>query len=106
MILLQSAPSGFDYESVINKLKKVNLTICHALKLTCFVFQVEGIVNVHELHAWQLSDAVAVASLHISGVGGMDAQIISQAKDVLHNAGVHSSTIQFEVVSSPEVTIH
>jgi len=86
MILLQSVPPGFDYEAVIGQLLKV-----------------DGIVNVHELHAWQLSDAVAVASLHISGRGGLDSElIISQAKDVLHKAGVHSSTIQFEAVKSPE----
>jgi len=85
MILLQSVPSGFKYEAVIDQLMKV-----------------DGIVNVHELHAWQLSDAVAVASLHISGNGYDSEQIISRAKDVLHNAGVHSSTIQFEVVKSPE----
>jgi len=86
MILLQSVPTGFDYDSVIAKLLKV-----------------EGIVNVHELHAWQLSDAVSVASLHISVNPGIESDlIISQAKDVLHKAGVHSSTIQFEPVRSTE----
>ena len=95
-VLMQGGPSGMD----INQLRS---TLC----------QLKGVHSVHELHVWQLTGSVNIASLHVlmdadppaSGSAAIAYQhprmlsIMSAIKTVLHQNGVHSSTIQPEFMS-------
>jgi zinc transporter 1 len=58
---------------------------------------VPGVVSVHELHIWQLSETTVVASVHVMitpGVEYMD--VASGIRKVMHRHGIHSVTIQPE----------
>jgi len=59
---------------------------------------VPGVISIHELHVWQLSESKSIASVHV--YVGKDTDYMGVAADirrVLHEFGVHSSTIQPEV---------
>jgi solute carrier family 30 (zinc transporter), member 1 len=56
------------------------------------------VLSVHELHVWQLSESKLIASVHVcisSKANYMEVQ--SRIRKVLHDQGMHSSTIQPEV---------
>jgi zinc transporter 1 len=55
---------------------------------------IPGVVNVHELHIWQLTNTKMIASVHIVCSKAEYHDIAQHIKRVLHHAGVHSSTIQ------------
>ncbi|CUA76755.1 putative zinc transporter protein DDB_G0282067 [Dictyostelium discoideum] [Rhizoctonia solani] len=56
-----------------------------------------GVLAVHELHVWQLSEAKSVASVHVRVARPMEFMAIAaRVRGVLHAFGVHSSTIQPE----------
>ncbi|KAI5799051.1 cation efflux protein [Geopyxis carbonaria] len=86
-ILLQGVPKGIALDEV-----KADIA------------SIPGIVSVHELHIWQLSDVKMIASLHIQlqfdpKLGGGAAEYMRLARAVrtcLHAVGVHSVTIQPE----------
>ncbi|KAI4115248.1 MAG: hypothetical protein LQ338_007884, partial [Usnochroma carphineum] len=81
-ILLQSAPLGVDLDDVRHDLEKI-----------------KGVVSVHELHAWRLSQNKAIATAHVVVEGqGMDefmgiAEVVGEC---LHAYGIHSVTLQPE----------
>jgi len=83
-ILLQQAPSDLDCTALQEELEKV-----------------EGLRGVHDLHVWELVDAVPIASAHIS-VWECEmetfAKVAARCKKVLHRYGIHSSTLQPEFV--------
>ncbi|KAI3649445.1 hypothetical protein MP228_005077 [Amoeboaphelidium protococcarum] len=62
--------------------------------------QIDGVVDVHELHVWQLSDTKWVSTVHVnvdtsvSETGFM--QLAVQIKDLLHSYGIHIATVQPE----------
>ncbi|CAE6435125.1 unnamed protein product [Rhizoctonia solani] len=57
----------------------------------------KGVLAVHELHVWQLSEAKSVASVHVRVARPMEFMAIAaRVRGVLHAFGVHSSTIQPE----------
>jgi solute carrier family 30 (zinc transporter), member 1 len=61
------------------------------------ILSVKGVLSVHELHVWQLSESKVVASVHVTAsrtVDFMDAA--AQIRERLHHLGIHSSTIQPE----------
>ena len=67
------------------------------------MLNVDGVISVHELHIWQLSESKIVASVHVlvdCSSGDMDryVEIAGKVRRVLHSWGVHSSTIQPEFV--------
>ena len=67
------------------------------------MLQVDGVLSIHELHIWQLSESKIVASVHVlvdCGSGQMDRyeEIAAKVRRVLHSWGIHSSTIQPEFV--------
>eukprot|EP00742_Colponemidia_sp_Colp-10_P002492 GILJ01002656.1.p1 GENE.GILJ01002656.1~~GILJ01002656.1.p1 ORF type:complete len:716 (-),score=73.49 GILJ01002656.1:117-2237(-) len=67
--------------------------------LTEQLLKVEGVLDIHDLHVWQLSGSKIVGSVHIVTRKTDDFSRISEAvKLVLHSNGVHSSTIQPEFV--------
>ncbi|PIL31600.1 transporter [Ganoderma sinense ZZ0214-1] len=61
------------------------------------ILAVDGVLSVHELHIWQLSENKLVASVHVMASRKHDFMpIATQIRKVLHDRGVHSSTIQPE----------
>ncbi|KAI0280646.1 cation efflux protein [Russula aff. rugulosa BPL654] len=61
------------------------------------ILAVEGVLSVHELHIWQLSETKIIASVHIAASREVEFMpIASDIRGVLHKHGIHSSTIQPE----------
>lgn len=84
-ILLESVPLGVTLEDIQHDLEKV-----------------EGVVSVHELHAWRLSQTKALASAHVLTNSNSLADFMIQAKRInecLHEYGIHSITLQPELVT-------
>eukprot|EP00698_Gefionella_okellyi_P009545 TRINITY_DN2437_c0_g1_i2.p1 TRINITY_DN2437_c0_g1~~TRINITY_DN2437_c0_g1_i2.p1 ORF type:complete len:431 (-),score=73.00 TRINITY_DN2437_c0_g1_i2:1028-2197(-) len=85
-ILLQAVPEGINLGSVRAKLEKV-----------------DGVLNVHDLHCWLLTDSLAIASLHITcDVNANFMVMMEQLAKVLHKNDIHSWTIQPEFVGLPD----
>ena len=65
--------------------------------------QVKGILGVHDVHIWQLSDITLVASMHVlvhcaaANHGQEYEEITNQVRIRLHKYGIHSATIQLEI---------
>ncbi|KAG8527172.1 uncharacterized protein KY384_008602 [Bacidia gigantensis] len=85
-ILLQAVPSHINVDEIKEDIEDL-----------------EGIVNCHHLHVWQLSDVKVVASVHVlvdfDFEEGGKARYMKLARAVrrcLHEFGIHSSTIQTE----------
>eukprot|EP00026_Physarum_polycephalum_P010948 Phypoly_transcript_11136.p1 GENE.Phypoly_transcript_11136~~Phypoly_transcript_11136.p1 ORF type:complete len:355 (+),score=27.71 Phypoly_transcript_11136:49-1065(+) len=67
-VLLHRVPPAVDLESLRNEIKKV-----------------EGVLNLHEIHIWQLSDSVFVGSCHLIVDPDADqVTIITTIKSILH----------------------
>jgi len=83
-ILLQQAPERVKVPHLKEKLKEI-----------------EGVQGVHDVHIWQLVDEVIITSLHVS-IYDIDAprmnNILKKVKKVLHDSGIHSSTLQPEFI--------
>lgn len=61
------------------------------------ILAVEGVLSVHELHIWQLSETKIIASVHITASREVEFMpLASDIRGVLHKHGIHSSTIQPE----------
>jgi len=64
------------------------------------LMKLEGLINLHDLHVWQLVDGMTVASVHVALEEGVDFNhLVSEIKKVFHEFGVHSSCIQPEFVA-------
>ena len=60
---------------------------------------IEGVLDVHDFHVWQLTEQKIVCSLHAICRGGVDFMSLSDDMKLrLHRAGIHASTIQPEFV--------
>ncbi|PFH54544.1 hypothetical protein AMATHDRAFT_72323 [Amanita thiersii Skay4041] len=61
------------------------------------ILDVEGVLSLHELHVWQLSESKIVASVHVLASRNHDFMpVAANIRKVLHHHGIHSSTIQPE----------
>lgn len=83
-ILLQSPPSGVDVSDIKHDLEKI-----------------PGVLSVHELHVWRLNQLKALASAHIVVTEPSLESFHQQMRTInecLHAYGVHSATIQPELV--------
>ncbi|XP_040119196.1 zinc transporter 10 isoform X2 [Oryx dammah] len=79
-ILLQMVPKGVNMEELMSKLSAV-----------------PGISSVHEVHIWELISGKIIATLHIKyQQDGGDQDANRKIREIFHNAGIHSVTIQFE----------
>lgn len=81
-ILLNATPKGVDISSIKSLIRSVT-----------------GVQNVHDLHVWELNNAVSVASVHIEAddeMGQLD--IHEKVREIFHDSNVHSTTIQLEVL--------
>ncbi|RAH51031.1 putative di-, tri-valent inorganic cation transporter [Aspergillus brunneoviolaceus CBS 621.78] len=84
LILLQSAPNGVDAEDVKHDLEKI-----------------PGVLSVHELHIWQLNQQKTLASVHVMVSDSSVPAFLRLTKTInecFHAYGIHSTTIQPEVV--------
>ncbi|ORY05640.1 cation efflux protein [Basidiobolus meristosporus CBS 931.73] len=79
-ILLQGVPNSIPIDILKNEMQNI-----------------PGVISVHELHVWQLSDIKTIASVHIH-VSDSDIymNVANSVKDLLHAYGIHSVTIQPE----------
>ncbi|KAL2175613.1 cation efflux protein [Thermothelomyces heterothallicus CBS 202.75] len=86
-ILLQSAPAGVSLGDISHDLEKI-----------------PGIVAVHELHVWRLNQNKAVASAHVVVSDPDVASFMARARTIrecLHAYGIHSTTLQPELLLVP-----
>ncbi|KAG6878373.1 hypothetical protein C0993_007555 [Termitomyces sp. T159_Od127] len=61
------------------------------------IMKVDGVLSVHELHVWQLSEPKVIASAHVLISQNRDFMPIAvKIREALHDHGIHSSTIQPE----------
>ncbi|KAJ3122532.1 hypothetical protein HK098_002758 [Nowakowskiella sp. JEL0407] len=103
LIFLQAVPDSVNIE----RLRRAILVL-------------EDVVEVHELHVWQLSDSKTIGSVHI-----MTAQksitestskssneirkdvymgLVEEVKEVFHSFGIHSTTVQLEYLQEEQGT--
>ncbi|EKJ77541.1 hypothetical protein FPSE_02291 [Fusarium pseudograminearum CS3096] len=90
-ILLQTAPRGLNLDDIKHDIEKI-----------------PGIESVHELHIWRLDQRKSIASAHIVVDDRTLEGFADKAKiimECLHAYGVHSATLQPELVASSPVTI-
>jgi Co/Zn/Cd efflux system component len=73
-------PDGFDVDALQREVKGI-----------------DGILDIHDFHVWQLDSSKRVATFHVT-CNGVDEfnRIIPLAKKIMHAFGVHSSSIQPE----------
>jgi zinc transporter 1 len=61
------------------------------------------VVGIHDLHVWQIDGTRVVATAHVSIAQSADVRhILHSIQKLLHQRGLHASTIQPELV--PEAT--
>jgi solute carrier family 30 (zinc transporter), member 1 len=61
------------------------------------ILSIDGVQSLHDLHIWQLSESKVVASMHVMTSLEHDFMLVaSNIRKVLHQQGIHSSTIQPE----------
>jgi len=69
------------------------------------ILAVGGVLSVHELHIWQLSETKIIASVHINVSHEVDfMQVASGIRQILLQHGIHSSTIQPEYLPARGTT--
>lgn len=77
---MQGVPVGIEIEEIREEIKAI-----------------PGVISVHDLHIWQLTNVKMVSSLHILVANQEVFERVSRAvKTIMHRAGVHSTTIQPE----------
>lgn len=86
-ILLQGTPPNVDPSEVRKSIQSI-----------------DGVLQVHELHIWSLSESKSVASVHVLIQTHDDfTRVSSQIRKSLHRFGIHSSTIQPEVLLDEQI---
>lgn len=81
-ILLHQTPIHIDHNEMIN-----------------LIHNIHGVIDVHDLHIWSLNNHIKLASVHVrinSKSSRTTDAIIVEIKDLMHQQGIHSSTIQPE----------
>ncbi|KEQ57722.1 zinc transporter 1 [Aureobasidium melanogenum CBS 110374] len=85
LILLQSVPSGVSPVDVTHDMEKIS-----------------GVQAVHELHIWRLNQQKSIASAHIVIDHSTDFMAVANTiNECLHAYGIHSATLQPEVIPNP-----
>eukprot|EP00039_Didymoeca_costata_P007568 m.101275 g.101275 ORF g.101275 m.101275 type:complete len:541 (+) comp13737_c1_seq1:159-1781(+) len=79
-ILMQTSPKHININMISRK-------ICN----------LSGVLNIHELHVWQLAGSVSVATVHVVVYDiGNSNKHINDIRKIFHDEGVHSCTVQLE----------
>lgn len=87
MILLQTVPTHIQVDYIEQRILR----------------EIDGVLAVHEFHVWQLAGDRIIASAHIRCHNLADYMTIAeQIKQLFHNEGIHSTTIQPEFVDYEE----
>ncbi|KAL6076617.1 Zinc transporter 1 [Balamuthia mandrillaris] len=82
LILLQSTPSDVRLSKLRQDLQAVT-----------------GVESVHDLHVWQLVDGMFIGSVHLHMEEGIPfTPTMNRIKEIFHDYGIHSTTIQPEFV--------
>lgn len=91
-ILMQSTPSGVNPDDVKHDLETL-----------------PGVLAIHDLHIWLLNQEKAVASVHVTVSNGTVKsihdfmQLADTINECFHAYGIHSATLQPEIVSVEDV---
>ncbi|CAG2258158.1 SLC30A1 [Mytilus edulis] len=68
-------------------------------KLKEDIEKIEGVLALHEFHVWQLAGNKIIASAHIHVHNLQEYMVVAEKlKDIFHKAGIHSTTIQPEII--------
>lgn len=100
------------FSAALPKLHRYGLLVLQAVPRRVCVDQVRqcvsavpGVFSVHELHVWQMSDALLVASLHVHCPDALNAteceDLMVKIKEVLGVFGIEHCTVQPELLSGP-----
>lgn len=83
-ILLQATPSTISAEVIRSKIEKLN-----------------GVVQVHDFHIWNLTESITIASIHVKIDLPADKyeELAKLIRNIFHDFGIHSATVQPEFVS-------
>jgi len=88
-ILLQGVPPNVDFKKLQDQLAQVG----------------DALVNIHDLHIWQLIDGKNIGSCHVLVKPGVDFnEVCRKFKTIFHGHHIHSTTIQPEFeIEKPSV---
>jgi zinc transporter 1 len=78
-ILIQGVPKGVEIEEITKKIKTI-----------------PGVTDIHEFHVWQLVNSRHVSSVHVVCPREKFEEIAPKIQQIMHNEGVHSTTVQPE----------
>eukprot|EP00238_Polyblepharides_amylifera_P000231 CAMPEP_0196573400 /NCGR_PEP_ID=MMETSP1081-20130531/3307_1 /TAXON_ID=36882 /ORGANISM="Pyramimonas amylifera, Strain CCMP720" /LENGTH=685 /DNA_ID=CAMNT_0041891089 /DNA_START=181 /DNA_END=2238 /DNA_ORIENTATION=+ len=68
------------------------------------LFQVHGVHGIHDLHIWARTHAVVVGTVHVSvEEGTFIGPLMDEIKHIMHEHGVHNSTVQIELVNLSKI---
>ncbi|MGH0153361.1 UNVERIFIED_CONTAM: hypothetical protein FKN15_040958 [Acipenser sinensis] len=95
IIILSSAfPLVMETTAVLLQMVPRGLRVDHIREVLA---QVPGVLSIHELHIWELAAGRNIATLHLKcGDSGVFQGVSQQVREIFHNAGVHTVTIQPE----------
>lgn len=87
-VVMQFVPDDIDADALLKEVK-----------------QIDGILDIHDFHVWQLDSMKVVATCHVTckGINEFN-HIIPLIKKTLHSFGVHSSSIQPELMQETPCT--
>uniref|UniRef100_A0A8C1UZ49 Uncharacterized protein n=1 Tax=Cyprinus carpio TaxID=7962 RepID=A0A8C1UZ49_CYPCA len=99
------------FSTALPRLRRYGLLVLQATPLHLSVAQVRlrltrvpGVLSVHELHVWQLSEALLVASLHVHCPVGLNAaqctDLMERITAALNAFGIKHCTVQPELIRS------
>uniref|UniRef100_A0A8C1G9L4 Uncharacterized protein n=1 Tax=Cyprinus carpio TaxID=7962 RepID=A0A8C1G9L4_CYPCA len=99
------------FSTALPRLRRYGLLVLQATPLHLSVAQVRlrltrvpGVLSVHELHVWQLSEALLVASLHVHCPDGLNAaqctDLMERITAALNAFGIKHCTVQPELIRS------
>ncbi len=84
-ILLEFAPKNIDIEEIENKIR-----------------QVEGVIDVHDLHIWSITSGNDILTVHIVTDSISSSQtILKSVHEIALEYGIHHTTVQIEKVGFP-----
>lgn len=86
-ILLQATPSSISADEVKDQ-----------------VLKIPGVISVHDFHIWNLNESLSIASIHvqISATPSQFVIITKLIRNIFHNYGIHSATVQPEFVDNED----
>lgn len=100
--MLEIVPPGINIDDVKNDLNLVRHFV-HTRSPAANLSQIPGVLQVHDLHVWQLTQYASVASVHVLVENRLMSEFVSFAniiKECFQAYGVHSVTIQPELAVS------